>query len=48
MITIGEAMDYIEGLAVDNPSLFDAPLQDFVIQDEAGNEFVITVKRLAE
>ena len=48
MITLGDAMDYIEGLAIDNPSLFDAPIQDFVIQDEEGNEFVITIKRLVE
>jgi hypothetical protein len=48
MITIGEAMDYIEGLAIDNPSLFDAPIQDFVIQDEAGVEFVITIKKVSE
>jgi len=48
MITIGEAMDYIEGLAVDNPSLFDAPLEEFVVQDENGVEFVITVKRLSK
>ena len=48
MITIGEAMDYIEGLAIDNVSLFDAPLEEFVVQDENGVEFVITVKRLSE
>jgi len=48
MITIGEAMDYIELLAIDNPSLFDAPIHDFVIQDEEGVEFVITIKRLVE
>jgi hypothetical protein len=48
MITIGEAMDYIEGLTIDNISLFDAPLEEFVVQDENGVEFVITVKRLSE
>jgi hypothetical protein len=48
MITIGEAMDYIEGLAIDNPSLFDAPIHNFVIRDEDDNEFVITIKRLVE
>jgi hypothetical protein len=46
MITIGEAMDYIEGLAIDNVSLFDAPIQDFVIQDENGVEYVIKLEKL--
>ena len=46
MITIGEAMDYIERLAIDNPSLFDAPIHDFVIRDEDDNEFVITLEPL--
>lgn len=44
MITIGDAMDYIEGLAIDNASLLDAPIHHFVIQDKEGNEFVITLK----
>lgn len=46
MITIGDAMDYIEGLVMDNASLLDAPIQDFVIQDEEGNEFVIRLEPL--
>jgi hypothetical protein len=46
MITLGDAMEYIEGLAVDNPSLLDAPIEDFVIQDEDGNEFVIRLEAL--
>jgi hypothetical protein len=46
MITIGEAMDYIEGLAIDNVSLFDAPIHNFVIQDEKGVEYVITLEPL--
>lgn len=46
MITIGDAMDYIENLAVDNPSLMDAPIEDFVIEDEEGNQFVIRLEAL--
>lgn len=46
MITIGEAMDYIEGLVIDNASLLDAPIENFVIQDEEGNEYVIKLEAL--
>lgn len=46
MITIGEAMDYIEGLVIDNASLLDAPIEDFVIQDENGVEYVIRLEKL--
>lgn len=46
MITIADAMEYIERLAIDNPSLMDAPLEDFVLEDEQGNEFVIRLEAL--
>lgn len=46
MITIADAMEYIQGLAIDNPSLMDAPIEDFVIQDEFGVEFVIRLEAL--
>lgn len=48
MITLGDAMDYIENLAIDNPSLLDAPLEDFVIEDENGVEFVINLEYLVK
>jgi hypothetical protein len=44
MITIGEAIAYIEGLKIDYPNLDDVPIHYFVIQDKEGNEFVITLK----
>jgi hypothetical protein len=31
MITISDVMEYIEQLAIDNPSLMDAPFEDFEI-----------------
>lgn len=46
MITIADAMEYIERLAIDNPSLMDAPIEDFVIEDENGVEFVIRLEKL--
>lgn len=46
MITIGEAMDYIEGLVMDNASLLDAPIDNFVVQDENGEEYVIKLEKL--
>ena len=46
MITIADAMEYIERLAIDNPSLMDAPIEDFVIEDEEGNEFVIRLESI--
>ena len=46
MITIGEVMDYVEGLAIDNFSLLDAPIENFVIQDVNGIEYVIKLEKL--
>lgn len=44
MITIGDVMDYVETLAIDNVSILDAPIDNFVIQDENGVEYVISLK----
>ena len=46
MITIADVMEYIERLAIDNPSLMDAPIEDFVIEDENGIEYVIRLEAL--
>lgn len=44
-ITIGDVMEYIEQLAIDNPSLMDAPIHDFEIEDANGNKFVIVLDK---
>lgn len=46
MITIADVMEYIDRLVIDNPSLMDAPIEDFVIEDENGIEFVIRLEKL--
>jgi hypothetical protein len=33
-MTVGELIDYVEDLAVDNPSILDLPLAGFVIDNE--------------
>lgn len=48
MITIGDVMEYVERLAIDNPSLLDAPIEDFVVEDENGVEFVIKLEYYAK
>jgi hypothetical protein len=44
-ITIGDVMEYIEQLAIDNPSLMDAPIHDFEIEDADGKKFVIVLDK---
>lgn len=46
MITIGDTFRYIGGLVLDNFSLLDAPIDNFVLQDENGVEYVIKLERL--
>lgn len=42
-MTIGELIDYIENLAVDNPDILDLDINGFIIN----NELEITAKELA-